>query len=101
MPAPSALAPKSWTQPRMVLRSIPLLLAPCILVVGCEIDRCLDQGGRWNDELSVCEFDSGPAPETEPREAVEPWSATASGSALAAALIVKAPAHMPLAHRNR
>lgn len=56
----------------MVLRSIPLLLAPCILVVGCEIDRCLDQGGRWNDELSVCEFDSGPAPETEPREAVEP-----------------------------
>ena len=33
-----------------------------------EIDQCLDQGGRWNDMVSVCEFMPGPL--TTPEQAI-------------------------------
>jgi len=47
--------------------SIVATLILCTAACG-EIDRCLDQGGRWNDMVSVCEFKLGPL--TTPEDAI-------------------------------
>ena len=59
------IAPE-WTAPEVLIMSkkkkIPLVIALILLIAftfwmkGCvDIDKCLDNGGRWNYEKGVCE----------------------------------------------
>ena len=38
------------------------LLATIAFAFGCEVDTCLDRGGRWNDVAGECEFDDSICP---------------------------------------
>lgn len=40
---------------------VAALLLGVLATAACgESDRCLDQGGHWNDSVGACEFASGP-----------------------------------------
>ena len=43
------------------MRSAIVLMILMLASLACgRVDRCLDQGGRWNEFVNVCEFHAGP-----------------------------------------